>query len=43
MCPDRSAGNGTFAQLIAAGQTTSNADLVGLLGDYTNAANALAN
>lgn len=37
------ATNGTFVQLGSDGQTVANADIVGLIGDYTNAANALAN
>ncbi|MCH8879718.1 MAG: hypothetical protein IID34_07530 [Planctomycetes bacterium] len=37
------AGNNTFVQLGSDGQTVANADIVGLIGDYTNAADALAN
>jgi hypothetical protein len=38
-----SATDGTFVQLASDGQTVANADMVGLIGDYTNAADALAN
>ena len=37
------AGDSTFVQLGSDGQTVASADIVGLIGDYTNAADALAN
>ena len=37
------ANDGTFVQLASDNQTVANADIVGLIGDYSNAADALAN